>query len=125
MVAKGVRVTGGAETAAAFDKLAADVADMTATHERIARARLGGVARRTPVLSGALANSWDARGSASAGTILSPLPYAGPIEGGWIRRNIAPAAMIARTLEAETDAIVAEYETSIADMARKRGFPRE
>jgi hypothetical protein len=119
-----LKVSGGPETAAAFDKLASDIADMSATHERVARARLGGVAKRTPVLTGALASSWDAEGHPDSGSILTPLPYGAVIEWGSVRRNITPAAMVARTLEADQAAMVAEYEAAIADMARKRGFPR-
>ena len=117
----GMTVTGGPETAAAFDKLGEDVADLSSTHERVARARLGGVARLTPVKSGELRGSWDAAGSASAGSITSPLAYAATIEGG-SDRGVSAVRMVARTLEAEQAELLEEYRVSILDRARARGF---
>jgi hypothetical protein len=119
---KGLTVTGGAETARAFDQLADDVANMGPVHERIARARLPGVARRTPRRTGALAGSWYPSGDKSGGGILSPLDYAGVIEYGAPGRSIAPVGMIAATLEAEADQIAAEYEEAIRERAKARGF---
>jgi len=123
--AKGLSVTGGPETAAAFDKLGEDVADLSSTHERVARARLGGVARLTPVRTGALVGSWDAAGSPSAGSISSPLAYAATIEGGSDLRGISATRMIARTLEAEQQQLAEEYRLAILERARARGFRLE
>lgn len=117
-----LEVTGGAETARAMNQLGDDVTNMGPVHERIARARLPGVARRTPRRTGALASSWDARGDPSGGGILSPLDYAGVLESGAPGRGIAPVAMVAATLEAETAQIAAEYETAIRERAKARGF---
>jgi len=124
MVAK-IEIKGAAETAHAFDALRNDLADMAPAHEKIARARLPGVRQRTPVRSGALASSWDAEGSPDGGGILSPLPYAGPIEFGSSARNIIGVGMIAATLEAEAADVTAEYGEAIAERARARGFPRD
>jgi hypothetical protein len=115
-------VTGGPETAAAFDKLRDDVRDLSATHEKVARARLGSVARLTPVRSGALRDSWDAAGSATAGSIMSPLAYAAAQEYGSDRRGISAVRMIARTLEADQVALLEEYDAAILERARARGF---
>ena len=120
--AKGLSVKGGPETAAAFDKLGDDVADLSATHEKVARARLGGVARLTPVRSGDLRGSWDAASSATAGSITSPLAYAATIEGGSELRGVSAVRMIARTLEAEQAQLAEEYRTAILERALARGF---
>jgi hypothetical protein len=115
-------VSGGPATVRAFDQLAQDVANLGPQHERIARARLSGVAARTPVRSGQLAGSWDATATDTGGAIVSPLDYAGVIEYGSSDRGITAAAMVARTLEADTAAILAEYEQAIRDRAKARGF---
>lgn len=121
-MAGGLTVTGGAETGRAFDQLASDVVEMPDTHERIARARLSGVRSLTPVRSGALIGSWDASGKPGIGSILSPLAYAPSVEYGVQARGIPPVGMVRRTLEAESAAIVAEYEAAIRDRGRRRGF---
>lgn len=117
-----VVVTGGPETAHAFDQLRGDIADLSGAHDKVARARLPGVARRTPVRTGELRGSWETSSAPDSGSILSPLPYAGPVEYGVPARGIVGAAMIARTLEEESAAIAAEYEAAIRDRAKARGF---
>jgi hypothetical protein len=118
-------ITGGPETAAAFDKLGDDVHDLSATHEKVARARLGQVAALTPVRTGALRSSWGAAGTPSAGSITSPLAYAAVIEYGSEARGISAVAMISRTLEAEQLALLEEYRTAILERATARGFRLE
>lgn len=117
---KAVTVTGGAETARAFDQLADDIAKMSDVHERIARGRIPGIAGRTPVRTGELRGSWEAEGSPQGGSILSPLAYAVPINFG--TRVLAPVAMIEKTFEAEAKSIEKEYEEAIKEAAKRRGF---
>jgi hypothetical protein len=115
-------VTGGPETAAAFDKLRDDVADLSSTHEKVARARLGSVAKLTPVRTGALRDSWDATGSPSSGSITSDRDYAATIEYGSELRGISAVRMVSRTLEAEQVQLAAELEAGILERAKARGF---
>jgi hypothetical protein len=124
MVAKLGPVKGGPETAAAFDQLAGDVRDMPAVHGKVAEGRLAGVASRTPVLTGQLRGSWEAAGTARAGSIMSPLAYAATIEGGSVRGVVA-VGMVARTLEAEAGKVADEYDAAILELARRRGFAIE
>lgn len=117
-----VEVSGGPETARAFDKLADDLGDLSAVNERVARGRIPGVATLTPVRTGALRGSWDAQGNPDSGSILSPLPYAATIESGSEARRIEPVAMVRRTLEAQAAAAAEEYRAAVLELARKRGF---
>lgn len=125
MVAKVGQVEGAAETAAAFDKLRDDVRSMPDVHDKIARARIPGVASRTPVRTGALAGSWDTEPSSGGSAIVSPLAYAAVIEYGSSSRGISAVAMVQRTLEAESQAIADEYGTAILEAGKRRGFPVE
>ena len=115
-------VHGTAETARAFDQLRDDVADLSTTHEKVARARLVGVRSRTPVRSGALAGSWDAVGATTGGSIVSPLAYAPVLEYGSVERGISAVAMVAATLEAEQVELVDELEVGILEAGKRRGF---
>ena len=125
MVVKVEPVKGAAETAAAFDLLRGDVDDMPATHDKVARARLGQVASRTPVRTGALAGSWDTEPIDHGSAIISPLAYAAVIEYGSAARGISAVAMVQRTLEAESQAIADEYAAAILEAGKRRGFPVE
>jgi hypothetical protein len=120
--AKNVTVHGVRETEQAFNKLQQDIDDMTAVHEAVMRNRLPGVRELTPVLSGALRDSWEALGSPDSGSILSPLPYAPPVEYGVPSRGVAPVGMVNRTLVAQAKQMDKEYEQAINELAKKRGF---
>jgi hypothetical protein len=122
VVAKLGPIEGVPETQAAFDKLREDVRAMPDTHEKIARARLGSVARLTPVRTGALAGSWDTEPIAGGSAIISPLAYAAVIEYGSADRGISAVRMIARTLEADQRAMGDEYGAAILARAKARGF---
>jgi hypothetical protein len=115
-------VTGGPETAAAFDKLRDDVADLSSTYEKVARARLGSVAKLTPVRTGELRDSWDATGSPSSGSITSDRDYAATIEYGSELRGISAVRMVSRTLEAEQVQLAEELDAAILERAKARGF---
>jgi hypothetical protein len=117
-----VKVTGQAETAAAFAALQRDVAAMPDAYQAVAAGRLGGVRSRTPVATGALAGSWETAGEPDRGVITSRLVYAGPIEYGWLEHNIMPARMVRDTLEAEAEKIADELGRAIEAKGKKRGF---
>jgi hypothetical protein len=118
-------VEGVEETAAAFDGLASDVRDMPATHDKVARARLGAVARLTPVRTGALQGAWDTESNAKGSAIISPLAYAAVIEYGSAIRGISAVHMVQRALEADAQKVSDEYGTAILEAGKRRGFPIE
>lgn len=115
-----VTVSGDKETAAAFDALARDVADLSETNLRVAALIVPGASRRSPRATGALAASWRATASKIAAGVVSGVPYAGPVEYG--ARGVPGARMVADTIAEQADAIVAEYEAGIRERGRRRGF---
>jgi hypothetical protein len=119
------QVEGAAETAAAFDKLRDDVRAMPATHEKIARARIPGVASLTPVRTGELRGSWDTAPTPSGSSIVSPLARAAVFEYGSAARGISAVRMVQRTLEAEGQKMSDEYAAAILEAGKRRGFPIE
>lgn len=117
-----VTISGQREVASAFDALARDVADMSEPNKRIAELIVPGASRRSPRRSGALAASWRGQASKIAAGVVSGVPYAGPVEYGVPSRGMAGAAMVADTIAEQADAIIGEYEKTIEDRGRRRGF---
>lgn len=121
-MAAGVRVTGGPEVARAFGALGRDLEDMSDPNRRIATLLVPGVARRTPIFTGALAASWRAEASKIAAAVVSGLPYAGPVEHGVPSRGLPGARMVRDTIDAEAGAILEEYRDRITERGRRHGF---
>jgi len=119
-MAGSVNVSGDAEVRTAFDQLASDVEDLSETHRRAAELVVPGASRRSPRRTGALAASWSATASKIAGGIVSGVPYAGPVEYG--AHGLPGAHMVADTIAEQSDAILAEYERSLTDRGKRRGF---
>jgi hypothetical protein len=115
-----VKVTGQAETAAAFAALRKDVAAMPDAYGSVAAGRIPGVRSRTPVRTGELAGSWESVGEPTRGAITSRLLYAGPIEYGWLEN--AGRRMVRDTLEAEAQEIADELGRAIEAKGKRRGF---
>jgi hypothetical protein len=65
--------------------------------------------------------SWTVGAEATAGSILSPVPYAGPVEFG-VAGRFEGRAMIRDTLEHSEGRIVEGYEDAIAAKAGSLGF---
>lgn len=114
-----VRVHGVTEVNRALKALELDVDDLRAVHTAVARQLIGGVRSRTPVRTGALAGSWDPGATKTRARVTSPLVYAGPIEWGYPKHNIAPARMVRATIEAEQEQIVKTYEDALAKLAAR------
>jgi len=88
-----VEVQGGRELRAALKGIAGGLANLKATHAKIAAMVAPVGQRNAPRLTGALAGSVRGTGTASAAIVRaggSKLPYGGPIHYGWPARNIAP-----------------------------------
>lgn len=117
-----VTVSGDRELRRAFDALGRDVADLSETNRRVAELIVPGASRRSPRATGALAASWRAEASKVAAGVVSGVPYAGPVEYGQPGRGIAGARMVADTIAAESDAILAAYDAGITDRGKRRGF---
>lgn len=121
MSGAGIRVD-SREAERALEELAGDVSAMPETWHDVGDALLAGVRQRTPVRSGELAASWEARGEADRAAITSSLPYAIVLEYGSEARGIDGVHMVADTLAASDAVILEELEDAIARQARRIGF---
>jgi len=115
-----VDVSGDAEVRAAFDALGRDVEDLGETHKRAVELLIPGVSRRSPRRTGALAASWRSEATKIAGSVVSGVGYAGPVEYG--ARGLPGARMVADTIAEQTDAMLAEYDRTLTERGRRRGF---
>jgi hypothetical protein len=98
----------------ALGELRDRVTAMPDTHAEVAGSLVDGIAQRTPVRSGELAASWEARGEPDRGLIESTAEYAWIIE--------AREHMVADTLAASERTIVEGYEQGVASSASRIGF---
>jgi len=116
-----VVITGQREVIAGYDELHRFADDLTETHRAIVSRLIPEVAARTPRRTGFLAVSWTAGAEPTSGSILSPVPYAGPVEFG-VTGRFEGRAMIADTLARNEGSVVEGYEDAIAERAKRIGF---
>jgi hypothetical protein len=116
-----VTVTGDREVVAGFDELHRFTDDLTETHRAIVSGLIPELSARTPRRTGFLAVSWTVGAEKDAGSILSPVPYAGPVEFG-VAGRFEGRAMIADTLAHREGDVVTAYEDAIAERAKSIGF---
>ncbi|HWI43268.1 MAG TPA: hypothetical protein VNS81_06580 [Nocardioides sp.] len=96
----GVKVTGLRETVRELEKIGVEIDDLKDGMARIAAKATQVMQGFIPSRSGKLRAS--ARGNRAKGKAVvtigrASVPYAAPINYGWPRRNIAPAAFTAKT----------------------------
>jgi hypothetical protein len=114
-VSEHVTVRGADRVAAGLRGLADDLRDMSGPGldgaRRIAQAAQGFAPHRT----GRLAGSIRPAATAAVATVIAGagIAYAGVIEGGWPRHNIAPARYLARATDANTEAVFDLYERAV------------
>lgn len=86
-----LEVEGGRELRRALKGIEDGIANLKATHARIAAMVTPRAKTDAPILTGALAGSIRGSGTASAAIVRAGgarLPYGGPIHWGWPARNI-------------------------------------
>jgi len=106
-----VRVEGAKELRATMKKAGTDLADLKATHAKIAGLIAGGAGPRAPVRSGRLAGSVRGSGAATVATVRAggaSVPYANAIHWGWKAHGIAANPFIANVAH-ETEPIWTRY----------------
>jgi hypothetical protein len=116
MAQQPVRVVGAAQLRRALKRAGADLADMKAANEAVARTVAHAAADRAPRRSGRLASS--IRGNRAVSTAVvragsARVPYAGPIHWGWHRRNIKANPWISKAAQATEPVWVAEYKSAV------------
>lgn len=122
----GVRVEGLRELTRNLTKLGIDVADLKGVFGRLAQQGAELAAEYAPSRSGALAAS--IRGSKarnyaaiSAGNARR-VPYAGAINYGWRRRNIAPSHFMQRASDALAAHVVPDLQAEVERLIAERGL---
>jgi len=114
------RVQGVPETTHALDALADDVGDLTRVNEAIAAAIIPDVRPRTPVRTGALAGSWEARGTKDRAEIVSALAYSVPLEFG--SATVDAYAMVRTAVDANAGKAEDMYRDEMHRLAAARDF---
>jgi len=113
-------VKGQAEVIGALDEFERSADDLTDTHGRVVARLLPDVRAGTPKRTGALAVSWQTSATKDAGSIGSPLTYAGPIEFGTSRFD--GFAMVRDAINRNQGDIVKGYEAALGDAGKRAGF---
>lgn len=118
-----IRVSGDDELGRDLRNLGDDLEAPEAMDD-IARQAAQIAAQATPRKSGALASGWRPSDTPGRASIENAVPYAGPIDRGWPRRNIAPRNITERTDRALEPTAVRLLEADINREIRQRGLTR-
>lgn len=117
------RVEGVAELSRSLDALAQDIeGDLGGAWRDLAERGVRAVSSFAPRRTGHLAGSFVARDGKGGGEVSSSLIYAGPIDGGWRKRNIAPAHYTRRAVEQLAEQAPAVLDAAIAEAIREKGL---
>lgn len=117
------RVEGVTELARSLDALANDIeGDLGGVYQDLAERGVKAVSSFAPRRSGRLAGSFAAKGGKGQAEVSSDLIYAGPIDGGWRKHNIAPAHYTRRAAEQLAEQAPAVLDAAIAQAIREKGL---
>jgi hypothetical protein len=125
MAETGVRVEGLQKVVRDLKSLGLDVDDLKDAFSRIATEAAQVVESHTPKKSGRLAGSVRGNRAQSKAVVSigrASVPYAGPINYGWPKRNIKPANFIAKTDEEMQPQALRLLEDEINNAIRRRGL---
>ena len=89
-----LQIEGGRQLRKSLESLETGIDDLKAANKEAAGIAAGGAGRHVPVVSGKLAGTIRAAGTKTAGIVRAGtkrVPYAGPINYGWPKRNIRGA----------------------------------
>lgn len=117
------RVDGVAELARSLDALAETIeGDLGGAWRDLADRGVKAVSSFAPKRTGRLAGSFVARAGKGGGDVSSDLIYAGPINYGWRKHNIAPAGYIERAAERLDREAASVVDQAIAGAVRSKGL---
>lgn len=114
-----VEVKGAKELRKQLKAAGDDLADLKATHKKIAQIVEFDALQLAPVVTGGLVGSIRASGTQTAAIVRagrSTIPYAGPIHWGWPARNITAQPFLVDAQEAKYEDWMGEY-TQMVDKA--------
>lgn len=122
MTAASVTVVGADTVARTMHDFADDLRDLSVPNRRagaeVATAAAQNVRRRTGRLAGSITATVTPDGpTITAGN--AGVRYAGPIEGGWRRRNIMPQHYMRNAVQSRADAVVGHYADHVDHAARQ------
>lgn len=114
-----VEVKGAKELRKQLKAAGDDLADLKATHKKIAQIVEFDALQLAPVVTGGLVGSIRASGTQTAAIVRAgrkSVPYAGPIHWGWPTRNITAQPFLIDAQEAKYEDWMSEY-TQLVDKA--------
>lgn len=114
-----VEVKGAKELRKQLKAAGDDLADLKATHKKIAQIVEFDALQLAPVVTGGLVGSIRASGTQTAAIVRAgrkSVPYAGPIHWGWPARNITAQPFLVDAQEAKYEDWMSEY-TEMVDKA--------
>jgi hypothetical protein len=114
-----VEIEGGAELHRALNGLAGDLRDLSPLNGQIANDLARAVSAAAPRASGALAASFEGKGTREAAEVSSGLDYAGPQNYGVPAHNIEGSHYAENALAASEGAAAARYRAGIESLLRK------
>lgn len=123
MTALQIRIDGGRQLRTGLAGLEDGLDDMKGAHKEAATIAAGGVAARVPVNSARLKATIRAAGTKTAGIIRAGTkaraPYAGPINYGWKKRNIAPSYFLNDGAQATEPRWIPVYQNHLIRLTEK------
>lgn len=125
MAGGGTHVEGLRETVKALEAAGVELTDLKEAMARIAAVGADLVASHTPVATGKLRASVrgnKAKGKAEVLAGKASVPYAGPINYGWPKRNIRPRNFLAAADAELGPKVVQMFEDNINDILTKKGL---
>lgn len=114
-----VEVKGAKELRKQLKAAGDDLADLKATHKKVAQIVEFDALQLAPVVTGGLVGSIRASGTQTAAIVRAgrnTIPYAGPIHWGWPARNITAQPFLVDAQEAKYEDWMGEY-TQMVDKA--------
>lgn len=111
-----IQVKGARELARGLKQAGADLKDLRAVNKQAAGVVVPEAKRRVPARTGRLANSIRAGATQKAGVVRAGskrIPYAGPINYGWPKRNIKPTHFMNDAAEATRPQWVQVYADAV------------
>lgn len=121
----GLKVEGLAQVVRALDQFGLDVDDLKDAFSAIARTGAGVMARHVPHRTGRLASNVRGNRAKSKAVVAiggASVPYAGPIQWGWPKRNIAAAGFFEATDREMNPVAIQMLEQEINRKIAQRGL---
>lgn len=118
-----IRIDGGRQLRAGLANVENGLEDLKAAHKEAAGIAAAGAQARVPKVSGKLAGTIRAAGTARAGIVRvgtkAKAPYGGPINYGWSKRNIRPSFFLNDGAQATEPRWIPVYMQHLEDLVNR------